>query len=155
MRMVSSRLQTMLLEPVFRHRTWKGIITPTQLAGVREGMEMATLKDRATVHLISKAVKSILRVVGNAVLAMRKAAWKSGGPVVATQMVRAPSGRRQGVQRGKSGSILALLGVMSPKEAVCWELDRRKRRTFKQPEASGLEVQAVGEKGSSKVWDVH
>jgi hypothetical protein len=70
----ASRLQSLLLDAQVRHRVWKGIITPEQVRWISEGIESISDRDRDTALLSSKVIKCCLRVVGVALLAIRKAA---------------------------------------------------------------------------------
>lgn len=154
-RSAASRLQAVLLDTENQHRTWKGIITPAQIQMIRAGMDDAVLADRNICQMIRKALTSCLQVVGAAVMAMRKAAWGAGGAVVVKQNWKPSKDKGQGTERGKSGSILTLLGVMSPKEAVCWELSRRVRRASKQGGGRCHGGEVVEEEVGSRQWDVH
>jgi hypothetical protein len=64
-------------------------------------------------------------------------------------------GNQQERGKGKTSSILTLLGIMSPKEAVSWELHRRRRRLSKQPDSTGMEGQGPDALESGRQWDVH
>lgn len=152
---VSARLCTLLFDEAVRHRTWKGIMTPAQVKWISDGMDRGVLSDRSTLHAIGKEVKRCLHVAGAALLAIRKAAWKAGGPVVVKQKWKAFSVKQRVDEGNKSGSILALLGVMSPKEAACWELDRRKRRVSKQQSVGKEKLHVPESSMISKQWDVH
>ena len=152
---VSKRLQSLLLDPETRHRTWKGIITPEQVRMISGGTNDISLVDMSSRHMVRKALMNCLKVVGAALMAMRKVAWGAGGPVIVKQHWKPLKDSQQGSERGKSGSILALLGVMSPKEAVCWELNRRARRASKQVEGGGQGEMTVGEVVGNQQWDVH
>jgi hypothetical protein len=118
-------------------------------------MDQISDSNRDTALLISKVIKSCLRVVGVALLAIRKAAWKAGGSVSVKQYGGGVRSRQLDIDRGKSGSVVALLGIMSPKESVCWELARRKRRGLRQSEGGGKLVQANGTQEVITQWDVH
>ena len=151
----ASRLQSLLLDAQVRHRVWKGIITPEQVRWISEGIESISDRDRDTALLSSKVIKSCLRVVGVALLAIRKAAWKVGGTVSVRQSAGSMRNRQQGEDRGRTGSVATLLGIMSPKESVCWELARRERRGLRQSGGSSKEAQVKGAHDGITQWDVH
>jgi hypothetical protein len=154
-KLIIDRLLTLLLDPLVRHRTWKGIFTPAQIQWIREGVADAVLGDRNTGLLIRRVIKSILHVVGASLLMMRKATWKLGGVVKVRQGNLSTRGNQQERGKGKTSSILTLLGIMSPKEAVSWELHRRRRRLSKQPDSTGMEGQGPDALESGRQWDVH
>jgi hypothetical protein len=115
----------------------------------------AALGDRNTGLLIRKVIKGLLHVVGASLLSMRKATWKLGGVFKVHQGRMSARGNQQEREKGKTGSILTLLGIMSPKEAVCWELHRRRRRLSKQLDSAGMEGQRTDALESIRQWDVH
>jgi hypothetical protein len=151
----ASRLQVLLLDTPTRHRVWKGIITPAQVRWISEGMDQMPDNDRNICGLVSKVIKSCLRVVGIALLAIRKAAWKAGGPVVVKQHSRRVLDKRKVVDRSRTGSVATLLGIMSPKESVSWELARRERRGRRQSGGDSKGGQAMETQDRVTQWDVH
>ena len=50
---------------------------------------------------------------------------------------------------------MALLGIMSPKESVLWELTRRERRLAKQVGGDSNRAQINATQEGIAQWDVH
>ena len=63
--------------------------------------------------------------------------------------------RQQSEDRGRTGSVATLLGLMSPKESVCWELARRERRGLRQSGGRSKGAQVKGAHDGITQWDVH
>ena len=93
--------------------------------------------------------------MGIALLAIRKAAWKAGGPVVVKQHNRRVLDKRKGVDRSRTGSVATLLGIMSPKDSVSGELARRERRGKRQSGGDSKRGQAIDTQDRVTQWDVH
>jgi hypothetical protein len=105
-----------------------------------------------------------------AVMAIRKAAWQYGGPVSFPMNQKLPQAYSMAGKTRvyRTESIASALGIMSPTEAVRWELDRRRRRREKiqrhnlpcDPEKGMNEIcleTGLPEdfSGTTRVWDVH
>jgi hypothetical protein len=151
---VMTRLQALLLDDQVRHRVWKGIFTPAQIRWISEEIGQIHDKDRDIALLVSKAIKRGLRLVGVALLAIRKAAWRAGGVVTVKQYSR-DAMKQKKLDRGRTGSVATLLGIMSPKESVRWELTRRERTLARQAGGDSKGAQADGKQEGSTQWDVH
>ena len=108
-----------------------------------------------------------MKIGGDALLAIRKVAWKGGGPVPFPTR----AGGKQCTDRvtsGQIGSIAAALGIMTPLEEVKWELRRRRRYRERAQAQEGLttvdidnvtkdKLGGIGGEATDegKTWEVH
>ena len=129
-------VRSLLLSLPLRHRVWKGVVSVDQLRGILQANEDDAVEslDRDTLIGIAKIIKGGFRIGGDAVLAMRQMSWSLGGvlPLV-VKSPRSSQDKRRDLRWERDGrvSIVSSLGIMSPTEAVKWELERRKRRRDK------------------------
>lgn len=129
---VLQAVQKMMLTPENRQLTWKGIITRDQGIQIAEIAEGQGLADRQLSGLIGKQVKVCMGIGGTALLDMRKMAWKLGGMVRRNTLRDPGPTSKRGRESSAAVSIAATMGIMSPAEAVLWELERRKKRRARE-----------------------
>jgi hypothetical protein len=162
--------QSLFADPECRHNVWKGMLTPIQVSTISLRIASVSLS-REVAQSITKKLKGCMRIGGDALMAIRKAAWLSGGPVpIQMRRQASPAHSKVGKTRlCRTDSIVSALGIMSPIAAVRWELDRRRRRrektqqrhpmmdTEKEVGGTRQDTRSLEEefRGDAQIWDVH